>query len=142
LCRTESGIQMPALDIGDSFLSMPVDLKGMSVLADPKEVEEAMSQMDGQHPVPEKHPMPKDSVPKDPYSSSSDEEPTTAKDPVVSAPISKGRPPLGTRNPLMRSSRKKSTHASDIPSLLATPATSRKDPEEHAIQYGLFPMDD
>jgi hypothetical protein len=104
---------------------MPVDLKGMSVLADPKEVEEAMSQM-----------------PKDPYSSSSDEDPTTAKDPVVAAPISMGRPPLGTRNPLMRSSRKKSTHASDIPSLLATPATSRKDPEEHAIQYGLFPMDD
>lgn len=148
LCRTESGI--PPLDLGDSVLSMPVDLKGMSVLADPKEFAEAMSQiLEQQHE--------KD---KDPYSSASDEDPvdTTAKDkdPVGASAKDKnpGRPPLDSRNPLMRSSRKKSTHSnSDIPFLLTTPPTSRKletdatktpDRKENtvSIQYGLFPMDD
>jgi hypothetical protein len=148
LCRTESGI--PALDLGDSVLSMPVDLKGMSVLADPKEFAEAMSQMlEQQHD--------KD---KDPYSSASDEDKDNDKDndknknknPGTTA---KGRPPLGSRNPLMRSSHKKSTKStkssSDIPFLLTTPPTSRKletdatpDRKENlvSIQYGLFPMDD
>ena len=41
LFRTQSGLQMPLIDIGDSFLAVPVSLNGMSVLADPKEVEEA-----------------------------------------------------------------------------------------------------
>ena len=125
LFRTQSGLQMPLIDIGDSFLAVPVSLNGMSVLADPTEVEEAL-------PTP--NTTDKGKGRKDPNTSSD-------------------KPPLDPKKcPLMRSSRKKGSK-SDVSSLLTAPPACRKldidpaksDDKENAmcpLEYGIFVMDD
>ena len=154
LFRTQSGLQMPLIDIGDSFLAVPVSLNGMSVLADPKEVEEApvervvqiadpkeveesMSQRVVQIADPKEveealsgvHRVVQFADPKDPkeVEEALPTPNTTDKGKGRKDPnTSSDKPPLDPKKcPLMRSSRKKGSK-SDVSSLLATPPACRK----------------
>lgn len=102
LMRTESFIDIVPIDLGESFLSVPVDLNGMSFMTDPKELDEATSNMYDT----------KGKAPKDPYSSSSND-----------------KPPLDPRNcPLLLTSRKKNKSPNSLADILNTPPTTKSAP--------------
>jgi hypothetical protein len=52
LFRTESGIELPLIDLGESVLAVPVNLNGMSFLADAKDTDESANQ-DSKDKAPE-----------------------------------------------------------------------------------------
>ena len=118
LFRTESGIELPPIDLGESVLAVPVNLNGMSFLADAKDTDESANQ-DSKDKAPE------NLNPKDPSSTS----PDPRNCPLMLSSRKKRKPELfclaDILNPKPAKSDKETTE-------------DPKEPPEFVHDYGLF----
>ena len=123
LFRTESGIELPPIDLGESVLAVPVNLNGMSFVADVNETHENANQ-DSKDKAPE------NLSPKETSSTSPDVNPDPRHCPLMLSSRKKRKPELiclaDILNPKPAKSDDKET------------TEDPKEPPEFVHDYGLF----
>jgi hypothetical protein len=124
LFRTESGIELPPIDLGESVLAVPVNLNGMSFLADAKDTHENANQ-------DSKDKAPTDLDQKDPSSTSPDVSPDPRNCPLMLSSRKKRKPELFCLADILNPKPAKSDKD------LAT-TEDPKEPPEFVHDYGLF----
>ena len=130
LCRTESNLEPPPINLGESVLSVPVDLHGMSFICDLEldaiilEKIDVNEELASQDLDPKgKQPADKDKQPADKDKQPADKDPEDEAG-SSSTPKTSDKPAIDARKcPLLLSSRPKSKKdkSGDLPFLLATP---------------------